>query len=194
MRHFWHLSTRYTLALLVALVMLPALASAQSLPPNVFQGLDGKLYPAAGYQWVTTVPGDFRVARIGAPVLAPAAAAPAPDKQAVVKALAKVLSAWVAHETSKPQDGDGVVELLLRETAKAGRDELLDSALTDVFPTAPAHSRRAMTRMIVLGMERRGGNQAVTRQQVMNDLRQTSPELADSIEIADFIVKAVQAN
>jgi hypothetical protein len=112
-----------------------------------------------------------------------------PSDNDVGKAVLKALGALALHQASKPQPCDGIPEILLREISRKGRDELIDSALQDLGATNPVE-RAAVRNLAILALD---GQLPRDRARVLGSLRRTNPDMADAVEMADFLIRLAQA-
>jgi len=172
---------------------------------NVVAGAqENKWFPAAGFQWADPLnERDLRVVRVAAFTPQPAVGAPAqgiwnfnpapakgPTDEAVGRAVLKALGAVVLHENAKPQQGDGLGEILARGLAKAARDELIASALVDLLPGNTATERQAVSNLILLGLD---GRMPRGRDQILYQLRLSNPNFANAAETTEFLIRFAQA-
>ena len=121
---------------------------------NIFAGdKENNWTPVAGYKWLNNTPGDLRVVKTVA--VAPVAqnGLTEAEKERLAKAALKAFGAAVAHQASKPQDDDGILEAIARGVALVTRDKLIDSALEDVFINAKAVERDSLRNLVVLALE-----------------------------------------
>jgi hypothetical protein len=129
---------------------------------------------------------------------APAGARPRqPDADAVGRAIVKILGAGVADAISQPDKEDGFFETILRQAARRGRDELIESAVKDVFPDLKAAEAQSVRRVICLGLDgqlnQRNWAAATAKDDLMARLRRDNPDLASAAEVADFIAKVMES-
>jgi hypothetical protein len=113
-----------------------------------------------------------------------------PSKEAIARAVLKAVGALVLHDNSKPQADDGILEALARELARKGRDELISSALEDLFPRSAAAERTAVLNLVVLAFD---GKMPRNRDKVLARLRRINPDMAEAAEMAEFLIKLAQA-
>lgn len=114
----------------------------------------------------------------------------APSNEDVARAVLKAVGAYALHEASKPQASDGFAELLVRSIARNGRDELLDSALRDLSPISSKTERSAVRNLAVLALE---GRLDHDRDRVLRQLRRQNPDMANAVEIAEFLLQLAHA-
>jgi hypothetical protein len=138
----------------------------------------GRWLPVAGYKWLNNVPGDLRVVRAG------------PGNEEIGRAVLKALGAVALHKAGKPRPGDGAGDAFLRALSREGRDKLIDSALEDLFPGAPLAERASVRNLAILALD---GRLANDRNRVIAQLRRTSPDMANAVEIAEFLTRLAQA-
>ena len=113
-----------------------------------------------------------------------------PTQDDIAKAVLKALGALALHEASKPQPDDGIVETIARGVARQGRDDLIDSALQDLSPRSKAVERAAVRGLVVLSLD---GKLDRNRDRVLAQLRRTNPDMADAVEVAEFLIQLSQA-
>jgi len=113
-----------------------------------------------------------------------------PSNEDIGRAVLKSLGAVALHEAAKPQQGDGAADAILRAIARQARDELIDSALRDLFKTQPAVERASIRNLVVLILD---GRQARDRNQIQQQLRGINPNMADAVEVAEFLIRLGQA-
>jgi hypothetical protein len=113
-----------------------------------------------------------------------------PSQEDVGRAVIKALGALVSHEASKPQPGDDFGQMIARGLARQLRDELIDSALQDLAPTSKAVERAAVRGLVVLALD---GKLVRDRDRIVAHLRKTNPDLADVVEISEFLIRLSQA-
>ena len=113
-----------------------------------------------------------------------------PSDEDVARAVLKALGALALHEASKPQADDDFGKTLARALARQGRDELIDSALKDLAPTSKAVERAAIRSLVILALD---GRLVRDRDRIINHLRKTNPDLADVVEVAEFLIQLGKA-
>jgi len=118
-----------------------------------------------------------------------AVAAPPSDND-VAKAVVKALGALASHQASKPQPGDGLVEMFARAAARGVRDELIGSALEDIAPDSKAVERAAIRNLVILAFD---GQLPRDRNRVLQELRRSAPQSADAVEVLEFLIRLIQA-
>ena len=155
---------------------------------NVVSGpQEGVWVPAAGYRWANTIPGDLTVV----PTLR------APDEEAVKRAIVKILGAIVSNAASQPGEDDNLFQTLLRQGFRAGRDQLIESAVQDVFPDLAASQVQAVRRMIALDLDgrldSRNWRSETAKDELINALRRENVDAANAVSVADFLYRVHQA-
>lgn len=163
--------------------------------------IEGKWLPTSGYRWLNDVPGDFRVI---APQSAPSAtnvhrgpvASRRPSQEQVAHALSKVLFALAAHGGATNTKDDGTlltkvgIEILLR-----GRDELIESAVTDLFPGIRPIDARTLRRAICLSwdgkLNEQTWRQSTAREEMIAAFKKYDPDLGMAADANDFILKVM---
>jgi hypothetical protein len=113
-----------------------------------------------------------------------------PTQDDVAKAVLKAIGALALHEAGKPQVGDSIAQSIARALARQGRDELIDSALQDLSPASKAVERAAVRSLVVLALD---GELARDRDRIVNTLRKNNPDMANAVEIAEFLIQLSQA-
>jgi hypothetical protein len=163
---------------------------------NVIAGKnENTWYPANGFQWLNNNPNDLRVVKTNlaagfqAPP-APVAAVNGPNEAAIGKAILKTLGAVILHENSVIQPNDGLLELIGRGLAQSARDELVDSALQDLFPGFTLVERSAVRNLTILALD---GRMPRNREQILNQLRRANPGFANGTETVEFLIRLAQA-
>jgi len=141
--------------------------------------------PAAGYKWLNNTNGDLRVVKIEDQQ----PTGKLTDEQ-IGRAVLKAVGALALHQAGKPQDDDTLGKAILRGISRAGRDKLIDSTLEDLMPAARQAERDSIRNLAVLALdgELSTDSDAVTRQ-----LRKINSEMADAVEIAEFLIQLAQA-
>ena len=128
------------------------------------------------------------------PILSPSVLAKivkaSPSDEDVARAVLKALGALALHEASKPQPDDDFGKTLARALARQGRDELIDSALKDLAPTSKPVERAAIRSLVILALD---GRLVRDRDRIINHLRKTNPDLADVVEVAEFLIQLGKA-
>ena len=116
---------------------------------------------------------------------------PTDNGEKIASAIAKIVGAAVADDISKPRNGDDLFDLIGRGLAGLGRDELIESAIGDVFPKLYAGEKRDLRTVISLALDGRLSLENLreerAKQQIIAALRQKNRDLGDSAAVADFI-------
>jgi hypothetical protein len=155
--------------------------SRHSSQPNIFAGPKENTWsPARGYKWANNTPGDLRVVRAG------------PSDEEIGRGVVKVVGALALHKASMPRDGeeDTLGKAIARGLARLGRDKLIDSAFQDLFPNARAVERASVRNLVVLALD---GRLSQDRDQVLAQLRRANPDMADAMQVAEFLIRIAQA-
>lgn len=113
-----------------------------------------------------------------------------PTSKDVANAVVKALLAVALNEASKPQPRDDFGDALARGLARAGRDRLIDSALQDLSPRSKPVERAAVRGLVVLALD---GKLSRDRDRVLNYLKKTNPDMADAVEVTEFLIQLAQA-
>jgi hypothetical protein len=147
--------------------------------PNVLAGVkENSWRPAAGFKWVNKDSDDLRVVKAG------------PSDEELARGVLKALGALALHKASIPQRDDGVLKEIARDIARAGRDELIDSSLQDLFPDAKAVERASVRNLAILALD---GRLSQDRDRVLAQLRKVNPEMADAVRAAEFLIRLAKA-
>jgi len=158
--------------------------------PNVVTGAgEGDWRPAPGFKWVNNAPGDLRVVRAETGFARPETNE---DKERVAKAVLKALGAVVAHQATKPKPGEErtfAVEFRIG-LAVVTRDKLIDSALEDLLPLARVAERNSIRNLVVLAFDRKLSQD---RDTVLAELKRINPDMADAVQVAEFLIRIAQA-
>lgn len=124
------------------------------------------------------------------PVVALRPAAKGPTDEDIARGVVKVVGAVVLHEAAKKPASD-LAEAFAIEFARAGRDELIKSAVGDLFPQLPARDGRLLADMVCLAFDGRltpaNLTQTEAKAALTEYLRKQSPDLAVAAEAADFL-------
>jgi hypothetical protein len=112
-----------------------------------------------------------------------------------------ILVAIVAHAGAREavrQNPGGFVEQLAEGLAKKVRDDVMQSALQDLFPGLTQRQAGDIQGLISDAadgrLDFRNLNQQNAKQRLINDLRLRNPDLADAGAIAEFIYVIYQAS
>jgi hypothetical protein len=147
--------------------------------PNVLAGLkENSWSPAAGYKWVSNKADDLRVVK----------SRPSDDERA--RGVLKALGALALHKASIPQRDDDFFKDVTRGVARAGRDELIDSSLKDLFPDARGVERASVRNLAILALD---GRLSQDRDSVLTRLRKVNPDMADAVRVAEFLIRLAKA-
>jgi len=114
------------------------------------------------------------------------------DSEATQRAILKILGAGLANEFAKDQDQkEGLLAALFSVGARAGRDNLIESALRDVFPDLDEFEIRSV-RLVAslyvdgkLSLENLGKEAA--KQEIIAALKREDPSLGTSAQVVDFL-------
>jgi len=113
-----------------------------------------------------------------------------PSEEQVKKGLVKILGAAVANAVAQEQP-DGFFEALIVEAARKARDEVIESAIGDLFPQLSATEKAGTRRVIALSLDGRltvdRFNAETAREQIIELLRREDREFGRAAEVADFI-------
>lgn len=170
---------------------------------------EGDWTPAPGFRWANAIAGDLRVVATSPPTVfpppgggfstrpvLPAATTPAPDEEAVKRAVAKIVGATVAHVVSKPRDDDGLGEVLARALAARLRDELIESAFKDVIPAlgerGARNARIVLTQYLDGDLSLRSVAAEAAREELVAQLKKTDPGIAAATDVADILYRVIQ--
>ena len=157
--------------------------------PNLVSGTNAPVFvPAQGYRWANNLPNDFSVVRI---------TTVGPTDEAIGRAIVKVLAAAIADAASKPNVDDDLLTTILRQSAKIGRDQLIESAVEDVFPTLTQTDLRTVRNAICLAVDgnlsEASWNRSRARDEMLATLRGRDPNLATATQVADFVQQVIKA-
>jgi len=122
---------------------------------------------------------------------------PTDNGEKIASAIAKIIGAAVADDISKPRQGDDLLDLIGRGIVGLGRDELIESAIGDVFPKLYAAEKRDLRTVISLALDGRLSLEDLreerAKQQILAALRRKNSDLGDSVAVADFIYKVYKS-
>lgn len=127
--------------------------------------------------------------------LKPAPAGPTDDD--VARGALKALGALVLHQKAKeiPED---LFDAIAIELARTGRDELLKSAIDDLFPQAPASDRAILGRIVPLALDgrltARNLRGAEAQDAIAAYLKKQNPDFALAAQAADFLYRVQQGS
>lgn len=162
---------------------------------------EGKWLPTSGYRWLNDVAGDFRViatsnASNGTYGSNTSGTYRKPSKEQVANALAKVLFALAAHSGATNSKNNGtLVEEFLREGLLRGRDGLIESAVTDLFPGIRPIDARTLRRAICLSwdgkLNEQTWSQSTAREEMIAALKKYDPDLGMAADANDFVVNVM---
>jgi hypothetical protein len=112
----------------------------------------------------------------------------------------KVVAAVVAHAVAvdRVNNGQGgLFDALVIQVARKARDEVIQSAMTDLFPSLTSAEASAARLVICLALDGEltidRYNQAAARERLAAELRRRNPDFAMAAEVADFIAKVAAA-
>jgi hypothetical protein len=133
------------------------------------------------------------------PLFPPPAVRPvAPNKAAVERATGKIIGALVANAVAKspPKRNEGLGEAFVRALAIKARDDLIESALKDVFPGRPLREVQAARIVICLQVDGklnvRNFNRALAREDILSALKRYDANVGNTAEVADFIYDVLE--
>lgn len=152
--------------------------------PNVVAAsTEGKWTPADGFRWLSDTPNDLRVVQ--------AAKVRPPTEEKIKQAMVKILGASVANAIGQAQEDDNIFQGLLRGVVRQGRNELIEGAVSDLFPDLTRRQVAAIRRTIALALD---GQLTPTtwaakavREEVIAQLQKDASELGRIASIVDFI-------
>ena len=113
-----------------------------------------------------------------------------PTDDEVAAAIVKILAAAGFNEASKPQPDDDFGKMLARGIARQARDELIVSAVSDLFPGMRASDSAAVRVLICQALDKR---LVPNRDRILAELRRNNPDLADATEITEFLIRLSNA-
>jgi hypothetical protein len=113
-----------------------------------------------------------------------------PTDDQIAAAVVKTVGALVLHISSKPKPNDSDWDRVGKNLARIARDELIDSALMDVFSDNTPAERAAVRSLAVLALD---GQLSRDRDRIMAQLQQTNPDMANLVEIDEFLIELAQA-
>lgn len=166
--------------------------------PNVVASERENIWsPAPGYRWANDTPGDLGVVPVGfaLPLQPTDFTRPVnqPDEEAVTRAIVKILGAVVANELGRDDPEDNILGMLFRGVIREGRDEMIESAVRDLFPDMSRLETQGIRRVISLGLDgqlnERNWRSVSARDQLIARLQRENVELANAARAADFLAK-----
>jgi hypothetical protein len=123
-----------------------------------------------------------------------------PTQEELGRGVTKVVAAVVAHAIAKDraENGEGgLFDALLIQVALRTRNEVIQSALTDLFPSLSSEEVSGARLVICLAMDGELSvdrySQAAARERLAAELRRRDPDFAMAAEVADFIAKVAAA-
>ena len=129
------------------------------------------------------------------PAMPVAPAVKGPTNDEIGRGVVKAIGALVMHQGTKKPARD-LAEQFGIELLRTGRDELVKSAVDDLFPQLTAKERKTVSGMVILGFDGRltpaNLSQAESKAALVDYLRKQNPDLALAAEVADFLSR-VQA-
>ena len=129
------------------------------------------------------------------PAMPAAPAVKGPTNDEIGRGVVKAVGALVMHQGTKKPARD-LAEQFGIELLRTGRDELVKSAVEDLFPQLTAKERKTVSGMVILGFDGRltpaNLSQAESKAALVDYLRKQNPDLALAAEVADFLSR-VQA-
>jgi hypothetical protein len=118
------------------------------------------------------------------------------DDEASKRAVVKILGAGIAHAASQGESDD-FGEAILRALAARLRNELVESAMTDVFPKMSASEARAARLVICLALDGNLNlqklNQQQSKEELIAKLKEANPQIGNAADIADFIGEVLRS-
>ncbi len=126
---------------------------------------------------------------------------PSPQSERYQRAVFKVAAATLAHIISQdPSTQEDVFGLVVAQLARVGRDNLIESALRDVFPDekeVPGGIIRAIRRLICMHLDGELSKAAYLKQTAIDEVKAAIADAnADAgviVELADFVYAVVKA-
>jgi len=115
---------------------------------------------------------------------------PGPTNEDIAKAVLKSIGALALHEAGKDMPGDPLATTFARALSRAGRDELVKSAMQDLSPRSSADERGAVLGLVILVFD---GKLPPNQNDILNRLRQINPNMADAVEVTEFLIRLHQA-
>src|SRR5262249_47231942 len=121
-----------------------------------------------------------------------------PTKAATERAIGKIIVAIVANAIAKspPKRDEGFGEAFARALAIKARDELIESALKDVFPGRPLREIQAARIVICLQVDGkltvRNFTRAQAREDILTALKRYDTNAGSAAEVADFIYDVME--
>lgn len=123
------------------------------------------------------------------------AAARGPTEEQIASGVVKALGAAVLHQKAS-QVPDGIVESFAVELARKGRDELIKSAVDDLFPQMPMKDRATLGRLVPLALDDQLTDDnlraAEAKDAIVDYLREKNPDFALASQAADFLYRVQQ--
>jgi hypothetical protein len=157
---------------------LSAVAREPAPPRSLVRQLDHQVRSAVGYQRADNAPADLQMVAAG------------PSDEDVAKAVLKALGALVAHEASKPQPGDKFEDMLARAVSRGARDLLIESAVGDLMPGSAPVEIAAVRNLAIQALD---GRLPRNRDRVLAELRRINPDMAQKVEMTEFLIQLSQA-
>lgn len=131
------------------------------------------------------------------PVVALKPAPAGPSEEDVARGVLKALGAAVLHQKAKQVPKD-FGEAFVIELARTGRDELIKSAVDDLFPQIAAGDRATLGRLVPLALDGRltaaNLRAAESRDAIANYLKKQNPDFALAAQAADFLYRVQQGS
>jgi hypothetical protein len=117
--------------------------------------------------------------------------APGPTEEQIKRGVVKVIGAAALHAAANREPED-LAQAFAIQLARKGRDELIQSAIGDLFPNLSAEEARAIRVLAIASLDGnltpRGLRAAESQARVQDYLREKHPRLAAANEVARFLV------
>jgi hypothetical protein len=130
------------------------------------------------------------------PARRPAGAHAGPDREAVKRAVGKVLLAAVTHAASKKEPRN-LGEAIAKTLAIRLRDELIESAMIDLYPRVPRSEIQTARQVICLSLDGKLNLRNLSRQKakeaLLARLKAANRDMANAAVLADFIQDVIEA-
>lgn len=114
-----------------------------------------------------------------------------PTDEQIAKGVMKAIGALVLHEAAQKEPEDFADRLAIGIALK-GRDELIKSAVNDVFTMLPQSDRNTISSLVPLALDgrltSRNLGHAEAKLALQNHLRSQNPDFALAAEAADFLL------
>ncbi len=170
----------------------PGRPHSAAYPHAIAAAAEGNWRPATGYRWASQADGDFRTAR----AVASAPASTGPTDEQFQNAVVKILGAALANAIAGGEPKD-FAETIIVEVARSARDELVQSALEDLFVASTRADRRAAGHAICLALDGKLNIGNLRDRQAQDAiaawLRKENPQMGNTVEVADLVYRVMQA-